>query len=97
MDLIPATESWAINDDTDPAIYLPSPAEIEAACLAIQATWSDDERLLRRGNGRTSVPFEFDPKQVEQAAREALLETTNRIRAEYEKHSRNPRNVLNVV
>jgi hypothetical protein len=37
------------TDDGDPSsCYLPSPAEIEAACAAIRATWSFEELEKRR-------------------------------------------------
>lgn len=34
--------------------YLPTPEEIRAACLRIQSTWSDEERLRREWVARVS-------------------------------------------
>ena len=36
--------------------YLPTPAEIAAACAAIKADWSDHDRLLRAGVPDGRIP-----------------------------------------
>ena len=41
------------------AAYLPTPAEIRAECLEIQATWSERERAIRAG--RMSVEDQTMP------------------------------------
>ncbi len=47
---------WDTEDP--PNSYLPSPETIAAACRAIQATWSDEEREFRR-NGETPQGYQI--------------------------------------
>jgi hypothetical protein len=61
-----------------PPIYLPTPAEIEAACLAFQSGWSDAERQSRRVGPRTL--FRHDTAEVERFARWKLDEKLAKVR-----------------
>jgi len=47
--------------------YVPTPAQIEAACDAIQATWTNQERAARRGK----VPRINHQGDVERVKRDA--------------------------
>ena len=44
---LPRRESWHGAKSGRRKAYLPSEEEIRAKCLAIQATWSDEERAKR--------------------------------------------------
>jgi len=58
-----------MSNDKEPK-FSPTPEEIEAACLAIQATWTPQERDSRlRGN---ACATKFDAPNVEQDARGAI-------------------------
>lgn len=37
--------------------YIPTPAEIRAACLLIQAEWTEEDRNMRMGRPRAGIPF----------------------------------------
>lgn len=53
--------------ETDRAKHLPTPAEIAAACRAIQAGWSDRERRYRAG-----LP-DYEPYTVPRVRSEAAV------------------------
>ena len=55
-------------------VYLPSPEEIEAACAEIQASWTDDEFIRRRGVIPTRHD-DADGAKIELDARERLALT----------------------
>jgi len=59
--------------------YIPSPAEIEAACAEIQAGWSDQEKAARRA--KTSKPaIRCNYENVKRDAGSALVGKLARIR-----------------
>ncbi len=77
MDSLKASKP--VSEAADNDLYLPTPDEIAAKCLEIQATWSEQERHRRLGRDYSYGP-PVDCSHIERAARAELEHTLARKR-----------------